>query len=411
MNLRPVDIEQTIGLLRDAARSMRSVTASPTDEVKAIHAAVNALQARESVLLAQMDESKAHEADGAASIATWAARELLQDPGVTRRMVNAARTMRDLPSFGQAAHSGALSAEHVNAMTYSLKHVGHDETAQLEPDFLDAAFHNPPRELFTLARYAKAVFHPEELDEAWLRGMDKEDISCLKAGDGFHVKGFLPVDVGAKFKVFLNAVSAPRDGDDTRTSAQRRVDGFNELLTEALGAGLPADCGIKPHLSVVVDVETLKHHLAAAGGKNPELDLDLNTRPAILEGFGPIGPALLAYIAFGGELTPILVAGFKENRKVLDVGRTERVATSRQRKAIRYRQKGVCANSGCHHPIAEIHHVVDWAYGGKTNLNNLAGLCRKCHALISTGRLRMTGTFETGYTFATSRAGPLARTG
>jgi hypothetical protein len=55
--------------------------------------------------------------------------------------------------------------------------------------------------------------------------------------------------------------------------------------------------------------------------------------------------------------------------------------------------------------------VIDWAYGGKTHLNNLAGLCRKCHALITTGRLAMSGTFDAGYTFTAARAGPLARTG
>jgi hypothetical protein len=44
-------------------------------------------------------------------------------------------------------------------------------------------------------------------------------------------------------------------------------------------------------------------------------------------------------------------------------------------------------------------------------VSNLAGLCRKCHALITMGRLQMTGSFETGYTFTTNRAGPLARTG
>jgi 5-methylcytosine-specific restriction endonuclease McrA len=87
------------------------------------------------------------------------------------------------------------------------------------------------------------------------------------------------------------------------------------------------------------------------------------------------------------------------------------VATKRQRRAIHLRQRGRCANRGCHHPIGEVHHVIDWAYGGKTHLNNLAGLCRKCHALITTGRLATSGTFDTGYTFTAARAGPLARTG
>jgi hypothetical protein len=98
-------IDQTIGLMRVAAQSMRSVATAPTEEIKAIHAAVNALQAREADLLAVVDETKAHEADGAASVATWAERELLQDPTVTRQMVRSAKTMRDLPAFG-AAHPG-----------------------------------------------------------------------------------------------------------------------------------------------------------------------------------------------------------------------------------------------------------------------------------------------------------------
>jgi hypothetical protein len=117
-------VEQALRLLRDAAGAMRSPSTPPADEVRAIHAAVNALQARESDLLAEMDASKAHESEGAPSIAAWAARELAQDAKVTRQLVRAARTMRELPSFGDAARAGRLSAQHVNAMTYALKHVG-----------------------------------------------------------------------------------------------------------------------------------------------------------------------------------------------------------------------------------------------------------------------------------------------
>jgi hypothetical protein len=239
--------------------------------------------------------------------------------------------------------------------------------------------------------------------------MDKADIRCLPVGDGYHVTGFVPIDVGAKLRTFLDSVSVPRDGDDLRTCAERRVDGLDDLLTTALDTGLPANGGVRPHLSVIVDAETLKD--AVNGGTSHHEELDLDAEPAILEGFGPIGPALLAYIAWGGELTPILVAGFKANRMVLDAGRTQRLATTQQRRIIRWRQKGRCANRGCHHPIGEIHHIVDWLYGGKTDLANLAGLCRKCHALITCGRLQMTGTYDTGYTFTASRAGPLARTG
>jgi hypothetical protein len=402
-------VEMTVDLMRVAAQAMRSVTTPPTEVARTLHAAINALRVFEADQLALIDESKAHESEGCASVATWAARELHQDPGTTRQMVRASRTMRHLPKIAAAAQAGKVTVDHVHACTYGLKHVGHDEITALEPEVLKVALDHTPRDLFNLMRYAKAIIHSDKLDEAWLNGMEKEDIRCVRVGDGYEPLGFFGIDVGTKFKVFLDSASVPRDGEDNRTNAQRRIDSLDELLTKALGAGLPATGGVKPHLSVVVDAETLKDTLNGKANTKPELDLE--REPAILEGFGPIGPALLTYIAFGGDLTPILVAGFKEDRRVLDVGREQRLATKRQRRAIHLRQRGRCANRGCHHPIGEIHHVVDWLHGGKTNLSNLAGLCRKCHALITIGRLVMNGTFETGYTFTTARAGPLARTG
>jgi hypothetical protein len=406
--------EQAIALLRDAAQAMRSVTTSPTDEARAIFAAVNGLLARGADLLSVIDETKAHESEGCASVATWAARELKQDPGTTRQMVRASRTMRDLPAIGAAAHAGMVSVDHVHACTFGLKHVGHDQVVALEPELIEAAVQNTPRDVFNLMRYAKAIIHSDKLDEAWLNGMDKEDFRCIRVGDGFQPDGFLGPDLGAKLKAFLAAAAVPRDGEDDRTAAQRRIDALDELLTAAVGDQLPSCCARGAEVNVIVDVETLKNALnrtaveeAAQQPSKPLLDRD----PAILEGFGPIGPALLTYIAFGGNVTHILVEGFKDNRKVLDAERGKRFATAKQRRIIWWRQQGRCANRGCHHPIGEIHHVVDWVYGGKTNLNNLAGLCRKCHALISVGRLHMTGTYDTGYTFATARAGPLARTG
>jgi hypothetical protein len=399
-----------VSLLQVAARAMRSPTTPPADEVRAIHAAVNALQARESDLLAEMDATKAHESEGAPSVAAWAARELVQAAKVTRQSVRAARTMRELPAFGDAARAGRLSAQHMNAMTYALKHVGSGETRANEAELLAVASNTSPRDLFGFLRTCKAIVHSDELDEKWLAGMDKADVQCLPVGDGYQVGGFLPIDVGAKLSAFLKAIAVPRGADDARSSAQRRVDGLDELLARALGVGLPATGGGRPQLSVVVDAEALKDAINAKSSRSARDEL-LHREPAILEGFGPIGPALLAYIAYGGDLTPILVAGFKENRKVLDVGRTQRLATLKQRRIIAWRQKGRCANHGCYHPIGEIHHIVEWHFGGRTDLDNLAGLCRKCHALITVGRLRMTGGWSTGYAFTSARGSPLARTG
>ncbi len=415
--MEAVEPEALIGVLRDAAGAIRSVTTPPRDEVKAVHAAMTALQAHEADLLAQMDETKAHEADGAASVSTWAARELRQDTRTTKQMIRAAKTMHVMPLIGAAAHAGAVSLDHVHALTFSLKHVGYDTTIDLDEDLLVLAEAMTPRDLFEQMRICQAIAHPDKLDEAWLKGMDKQDFRLAKTADGYVPSGFLPIDVGAKLQAYLQAKSVPTGPDDDRTAAERRVDAIDELATNALGSGdLPTENSVRPHVSVRVDAETLKDALNGGfdelnhQGSLPQTEL-LESEPAILEGFGPVGAALLTYIVYGGNLTPIMVAGFKENRKVLDVGRTSRVATTKQRRAIHHRQKGRCANRGCHHPIGEVHHVLDWLYGGTTKLSNLVGLCRKCHALITMGRMHMTGTFETGYTFTASRAGPLARAG
>jgi len=238
--LEPDTVEQTVALLRDAAQAVRSVTMAPTDRARALHAAVNALQAEESDALAEIEATKAHEAEGCASVATWAARELGQDPGRTRQIVRAAKTMRHLPAIGAAAHAGDVSLDHVHACTYGLKHVGHDHVTVLEPELLDAAVAATPRDLFALMRYAKAIIHSDELDEAWLNGMEKEDFRVVRVGDGYQPVGFLGIDLGAKLKVFLDSVSVPRDGEDNRTNAERRIDGLDELLTKTLDHGLPA---------------------------------------------------------------------------------------------------------------------------------------------------------------------------
>ena len=320
------DVEQAVGLLRSAAAAMRSVTTSPTDEVRAIHVAVNALQAREADLLAVIDETKAHEAEGCASVRTWAARELGQDVSVTRQMVQASATMSDLPAVREAARAGLTSQAHVNALTFGLKHVG-EQTRELEEDLTQVAVAASPRDLFTVIKALRDVIYEDELDEAWLRGMEKEDFQCVKVGDGYQPKGFFGIDLGAMIKVYLDSVSAPRDADDTRTAAQRRVDAFHELISRALD-GLPSSGGIRPNVNVIVDADKLKSTLSGGVVSRPlrgssttgcsrsdsvvevatqSPSKPLDQTPAILEGFGPIGPALLTYLVAAAPTGVVII--------------------------------------------------------------------------------------------------------
>ncbi len=158
---------------------------------------------------------------------------------------------------------------------------------------------------------------------------------------------------------------------------------LDDICTTVLEHGLPADNGIRPHINVTVDADLLK----AMADDQARKTLDLDLQPATLEGFGPIGPGLLAHLLCGAEVTPFLVKTIERNVEVLDVGRSERLATPRQAKAISLRQQGLCAAPGCRHPIAHNHHLNWWSHGGRTDLDNLIGLCRTCHTLVHSGRL------------------------
>jgi hypothetical protein len=379
--------DQTIGILRDTARVLRSPVSSLGDEVKAIDLAEKTLAVAKAERLAQMDTTKAHEADGASSITTWARREIHQDAHVTRAQVKAAATLCELPCVGEAARAGKLALRHVESFTYALAHIENDDIRAREADMVAVAITSAPNDFHQRVRHLRYRLDPDSLDKAYLDGMDKRDIRLAKTIGGWHLTGFLDIETGAKFDTILRSLSVPRVEGDVRTPAQRRMDSLEQLLTSTLQYGLPSDNGIRPHLFITATAETLQ---AIA---NPVDAVDGSIEPAILHGFGPIGPVLLAALLGDAEVTPILIKDIEPHTEVLDVGRSKRFATPRQTKAIWLRQGGVCASDGCAHPIGHIHHETWWSAGGHTDVDDMTGRCSKCHALIHAGRLtrRRTG--------------------
>jgi len=71
-----------------------------------------------------------------------------------------------------------------------------------------------------------------------------------------------------------------------------------------------------------------------------------------------------------------------EHGVVLNLGRTRRLASTDQRRALTIRDGG-CVFPGCDMPMdwTDIHHVQPWDDGGPTNQANLAPLCRHHHTV------------------------------
>ena len=75
-----------------------------------------------------------------------------------------------------------------------------------------------------------------------------------------------------------------------------------------------------------------------------------------------------------------MTAGASE---LLDVGRRTRIVPPALRRALEVRDRG-CAFPRCDRPPpwCDAHHLVHWAHGGPTTLDNLALLCGQHHHAI-----------------------------
>lgn len=353
--------------------------------------AADRLAGLQAVWLDQMQERAAYEAEGASSTAGWARRELRWDVRQSRAAIAAGRTLRVLPAVGAAHRAGEIRRAHVDAFTVALKKADREVVEAAEDVMLDVARVCEPGELTAQLTMLVEVAHPEDLDRAYVAGMDKHDLTIARCGEGYHVNGFLDAVNGTRLRTWLTAASAPRGTEDDRTPAQRRVDAVGDLAAAALEHGLPSDRGVRPQVNVMVDAAWL------AGLPGAE--------PPVLTGWGPVGPGLFDYLACGADRTDVLVAGVTSSTTpqadILNVGRTHRLATYKQRQAVLARQGGVCANPACGGTHLELHHVAWWDRdGGRTDLDNLAGLCPRCHQLVHAGKLWVEADGQRGFVFS-----------
>ncbi len=399
-----MDPQLTIDVMRDAAQTLR--VGDVRSKLRAVQTAQDALDAAKAILLAELDATNDYEIDGASTVGTWVRNELRLGSGQATTLVRNLGALRDLPLVAEAAMAGRMSAEHLKAFTFGLKHVGLEPMLLHQEAFVAVALECSPSELFEAVRHLKNLVHPEELDNKWRDGMDKEDFAVDALPDGFHVTGFLNTITGAKLKKVLDSISAPRDKDDQRTGAERRVQGLDDLLSSILANGLPDDKGVKPHMSVYVDAETVA---AAADHVKQQTEHPYRTpdpmppvEPAVLAGHGPIGPHLLMYFLCVSDYTVFLMGenGGDRQAQVLNAGTDRYQPNLKQRRSVLARQKGVCAAPGCTHTHHEIHHTVFWSKGGKTDVDQLIGLCTRCHHLLHKGGLHITGNAATGFEFA-----------
>jgi uncharacterized protein DUF222/HNH endonuclease len=359
----------------------------------------------------------------APSTAGWLRARLRMGAGAATRAVRTARALfrGPLTATGQALTDGQVSVAHAAVLAAGTHDLPAHTAAEAEPVLLEAARRLDPPRLRRVVGHLRLVADPDRQAE---RQQQRRGLWLAATGDGMiAVDGLLEPEAGQTVLAALEPLARPASAQDDRSGGQRRADALAELARRTLEGGrLPQTGGVRPQLTVVVDLDTLlghhnlggdtgllgplapeacrrlacdaavtrvlvrrqprhpapaDHHLDHCGGHQPD-----GQHPA--DGGGLAG-RLQAALAW---LPPILGGAPSQP---LDLGRTSRVVTPAQRTALAVRDGG-CVFADCQRPLAwcEAHHLWHWLDGGSTDLANLILLCRAHHRAVHEGGWRLT---------------------
>ena len=210
----------------------------------------------------------------------------------------------------------------------------------------------------------------DRADRAAARRLERRGLDLAETFDGMvAVSGLLDPVAGATVMTAIEALMAPTRSDDTddRSGAQRRADALTEVCRAFLDSGqAPVEGGVRPHVSVVVDVSVLRREPECGTGH--------------LSWVGPVTAEQARMLACDAGISRIVTDGASQ---VLDVGRVTRSIPPALRRAVAVRDRS-CVAPGCHAPPArcDVHHVIFWEDGGATSLDNCVLLCRRHHGSV-----------------------------
>lgn len=190
----------------------------------------------------------------------------------------------------------------------------------------------------------------------------------------FHLHLEVEPELGAKIEAAIDQrIASRREQGADETFQRLRVEAIADLIlsSSALDPRLP-------ELVVLVDLQTLTTGLPTEGGMCESL------------GGGELSPETVRRLACDAGITPVVMGG---DSLPLDVGRTKRVATAAQRKALRAMYR-TCAHPKCNRRFnwCRMHHITFWEFGGLTCIENLLPLCDEHHHEVHEGGWTLTMT-------------------
>jgi hypothetical protein len=352
----------------------------------AVHEQIAVLEARGMELLARLEEIGYAKEAGAHDTARMIARRYRLDSAEAHRRVKFAKALRKypaviaaLPSPGNAipADGVVLHLGQARAIVSALEQIPAaakvpvEDLTEAERRMVQAAREMAPGDLLAMGVQVRNILDTDGPEPREDKARHRETLWWKKTEGGIQFGGDLAAENAELFQTLIQSAAKPHktiDGDrDPRSRGKRQADALVDVLHLAASAGDLPGRGVKPHITVTIDLDDL-----ILAGKNTTGDL--------VFGDG-LSASAVRRLACDAGIIPIVLGS---DSQPLDVGRELRFVTPALRNALNQRDRG-CVVCGAPPIYCDAHHLVSWIDGGTTSLTNLVLLCRVHHTALHKG--------------------------
>jgi hypothetical protein len=368
-----VSIEDGEPLAKEIAQIQEHIDRLPNEALKqtvvGLKQHIDAVSTLLAIHVKELDDRALPVLDHCISTTRWLMQRCQMSSTEASGTVKTARALSHMPTVTRNALSGQVPWRSVRLLSQARDRYP-NEFAVHEEVFADTATYLSVKDLM------RAVGHWEQqvnYDQAL------GDVKKLEALRGLHhdqtyegllwaTKGTFAPEGGHFIDTALNSLvhASNIDPAESRSPRQRRADALVDICRFWLDHNqtVRTSGGEKPHATITIDYATLM------GGKQrlPEIDGT------------PIDPEAIKRILCDAGVVRMLL---DSESQPIDVGRRIRTIPPALRRALEMRDGG-CSWSGCTAPASwcDAHHIIHWANGGSTSLDNTRLLCRSHHRAI-----------------------------
>jgi len=330
--------------VRDMERSLLSID-SLEQRMLARQAEISRLTSEQLLDLEELDCRQVATADGCRSLSEWVTARLDVHPHTAKALVRTMRRTADRPDLRDAFAAGEISFDRMEALSRIPEDVGLLQHLDVTGVRREAAHRVriSSEDEYRTARDQFLILQPS-LDESWW-------------------KGYFGFD-GATGALVDKVISERADDLPLLPDGSRGDSSWRRAM--ALAEMCVSDDPPPAQLTVFVDTTQATSNNGQAG--------------VVLEAGPRIGREALQAILCDAVTE---ITAHSEDGTPMVYGRRQRTIPPALRRAIINRDGNTCTADGCdsRHRL-QIHHVIPWSEGGRTNQENLITLCWFHHQIV-----------------------------